>query len=461
MQQLPIDFIEKMKALLQDESEEFFRGYECERQYGFRRNPLKIEKESFEKLPFGLKKLAWANEGYYYDGETRPGRHPYHEAGAYYIQEPSAMMVAELLDVKPGEKILDLCAAPGGKSTQIAGKMEGRGLLVSNEINTQRAKILSQNIERMGIRNAVVLNEDSDTLSERFTAFFDKILVDAPCSGEGMFRKDENAMEQWSESNVEMCSKRQMDILENAAQMLACGGVLVYSTCTFSPEENEEVIAGFIANHEEFSIEECKIYEGFDSGHPEWIKNVPSTQDISKTIRLWPHKLGGEGHFAAKLRKNSGKTVLYQNGENYKKKIDLTLYREFEKEFLKDFNLLGDFIMFGDSLYNIPSEMLSLNGLKVVRPGLQIGQYKKKRFEPAHALGMALKANEVKNVYNMSEQKASAYIHGEVLQTDDVPDKNIKGWVLMQMDSCSLGWGKCNNGMIKNHYPKGLRKSSL
>lgn len=457
MRELPIDFINKMSKLLGDRFDDFLKGYDGDRQYGLRRNPLKAEKEAFEMLPFGLKKVLWAQEGYYYDESTRPGRNPYHEAGAYYIQEPSAMAVAELLDAKPGDKILDLCAAPGGKSTQIAGKMNGQGLLVSNEINPQRAKILSQNIERMGIRNAVVVNHDSKDLRERFPAFFDKILVDAPCSGEGMFRKDENAVNEWSMENVKMCSSRQREILENAAAMLVPGGTLVYSTCTFSPEENEETIAGFVAEHDEFIIEDCEFYEGFDHGHPEWV-TAGDSADIDKTIRLWPHMLGGEGHYAAKLKKKTGENISYQPGENFQKKTDLTLYKEFENQYLKDFNIDGDYVLFGDRLCIVPKIMPSLKGLKVVRPGLELGEYKRKRFEPAHALAMALKADEVLNVYNMNQDEAARYIHGETIVSDGEDSGKIKGWMLMQVDGYSIGWGKCSNGVIKNHYPKGLRK---
>ena len=240
---LPKDFEEKMKRLLADEFDDFLNGYSIERQYGLRLNPVKASAEMLERLDFITGKVPWAEEGYYYDADARPGKSPLHEAGMFYIQEPSAMSVSEMADIKPGETVLDLCAAPGGKSTQIAGKMRGRGLLVSNEINSQRAKILSQNIERMGIANAVVLNEDSYRLSERFPAFFDKIIVDAPCSGEGMFRKDPAARDEWSKEQVLVCADRQKEIIRNAFNMLKPGGIMVYSTCTFSPEENEQVIA--------------------------------------------------------------------------------------------------------------------------------------------------------------------------------------------------------------------------
>ena len=245
--QLPELFEEKMKGLLGAEYEDFLAGYEKERHQALRVNPAKISAEEFARIsPFTLEPVPWAKNGFYYGTEDRPGRHPWHEAGVYYIQEPSAMSVAELAGVQPEDRVLDLCAAPGGKSTQLAAAMEGRGLLISNEIHPARAKILSSNIERMGILNAVVTNEAPERLAPHFPAFFDRIVVDAPCSGEGMFRKEEQAVSQWSQDNVDLCAKRQQDILEEAAKMLRPGGVLVYSTCTFAPEEDEESIVRFL-----------------------------------------------------------------------------------------------------------------------------------------------------------------------------------------------------------------------
>lgn len=444
---LPEDFLRKMERFLGNEYEAFLEGYKGGRQYGIRMNPLKVSKDEFERMDFIVKGIPWAEEGYYYDPSFQPGKSPYHEAGVYYIQEPSAMAVAELLDAAPGEKILDLCAAPGGKSTQIAGKMRGKGLLVSNEINPRRAKVLSANIERLGIRNVVVLNESPDNIVNKFAGFFDKILVDAPCSGEGMFRKDENAISEWSSAQVGKCAVRQKMILDNAALMLRPGGILVYSTCTFSPEENECVIAEFVKNHSEFEICECKMHDGFCHGHKEY-----GTEELSRTIRLWPHKLGGEGHFAAKLVKKDGNALDYGTGENYSKNIELSLYNEFAAGYLNNFKVQGDYVMFGEQLYIIPSDMVSLKGLKAVRPGLHLGTVKKGRFEPAHALAMALGFSESVNAVNMDLGLAQKYLKGEV-----VLQEGYKGWTLMAADGFSMGWGKASVGMIKNHYPKGLR----
>lgn len=450
MSNLPEDFLCRMRRMLGDQYEDFLTGYDKDREYGLRRNPLKAGTEEFEKLDFGLRSVPWAEEGYYYDSAARPGRHPYHEAGVYYIQEPSAMSVAELLEVKPGDRVLDLCAAPGGKSTQLAGKMHGEGLLVSNEIMPARAKILSQNIERFGASNVVVLNEPSDRLADRFEGFFDKIIVDAPCSGEGMFRKDDNAADEWSSEQVDICAERQLMIIKNAARMLKAGGVMVYSTCTFAPQENEGVISRFIQSDNEFTIQKCNVYEGFDHGHGEWIDNP--CDGIEDTIRLWPHKLGGEGHYAAKLKKADGINREYGLYNNYNKKTDILEYKAFSKEFLNVKEDKEGFMMFGDQLYRIPKEMININGLKVVRPGLHLGTNKKNRFEPAHALALSLSSQDVVNCINLTVDEALRYLHGETLECEDQ-----KGWTLVMVDGFSLGWGKCVNGTLKNHYPKGLR----
>lgn len=275
---LPQDFLERMEKMLGQEYPAFLAGYEKEPKHSLRMNPLKgTDKTAYAWCPFLTGQVEWEPNGYYYENDAQPGKHPYHEAGLYYIQEASAMAPVRLLKAEPGERILDLCAAPGGKTTQIAADMQGQGLLVCNEIHPARAKILSENVERMGIANALVLNETPSRLAERFEEYFDRILVDAPCSGEGMFRKNESACQEWSLDNVTLCAARQDEILDMAAGMLRPGGRLVYSTCTFSEEENEGSIHRFVERHPEFLI--------------------------SETIRLWPHKVNGEGHFAAVLVK--------------------------------------------------------------------------------------------------------------------------------------------------------------
>ena len=307
--ELPIEFINRMQALLGAEADTFFQSYRHPNAYGLRINPLKCSTYFSEKdLPFTLTPVAWAKEGFYAAPKEHPGRHPLHEGGAYYIQEPSAMSVSSLLAPEPGDKVCDLCAAPGGKSTQIAGRLYGKGLLVSNEISAARAKILSQNIERFGIGNCIVCNEPPDKIAGHFPLFFDKIAVDAPCSGEGMFRKDENAIKEWSVSHVNLCRERQEMILEYADQMLAPEGVMVYSTCTFAPEEDEQMIAWFLRTHPDYILEDWrKILPencGLEGGRIDFLdKNTATANPITNTLRLWPHKIQGEGHFAARLRK--------------------------------------------------------------------------------------------------------------------------------------------------------------
>ncbi|MFY3793041.1 RsmF rRNA methyltransferase first C-terminal domain-containing protein [Ureibacillus sp. MALMAid1270] len=450
---LPEPFLLKMKNLLQDEFDAFIQSYNDEKSHALRVNTLKIDIAEFlHKNPFTLERIPWVETGFFYPHNDRPGKHPYHEAGLYYIQEPSAMAVGEFVDPKPGERVLDLCAAPGGKTTHLASKMKGEGFLLSNEIHPARAKILSQNVERMGIKNTVVTNETPERLAERFPSFFDRILVDAPCSGEGMFRKDEEAREHWSLENVEICASRQIDILKSAATMLKPGGRLVYSTCTFSPEENEGTISRFLEQHPNFEIVEVQSYKDFSRGRKDWVENP--AENIEKTIRLWPHLMKGEGHYIAVLKKVDGDSD--PRLKLAQPKVDSNMlkhYKEFAKETL-NFLPTGKYITFNDQLYLLPEETLSLDKLKVVRPGLHLGTFKKNRFEPSHALALSLNREEVKNSWNLSvdSKEIISYLKGEVLQAN-----GEKGWYLIEVDGYSIGWGKLAGNAMKNHYPKGLR----
>lgn len=463
---LPPAFTKRMMGQFNDrgEYEAFLESYDKERTFGLRYNPLKTDKENFlRKLPIALRPVSWAEEGFYYEASEQPGKLALHEAGAFYIQEPSAMAVVPVLDPKPGERILDLCAAPGGKSTQIAGRMQGVGLLVSNEIIPSRAKILSQNIERMGVANCVVCREEPRRLAEAFPGFFDRVLVDAPCSGEGMFRKDETAIAEWSPENVTMCAARQRDILKQAAGMVIPGGVLVYSTCTFSIEENEETIRDFTNAHPEFTVEEAYL-DGISGS--------------DKTLRLWPHLIEGEGHFIAKLRRMGGtgrtecQTIAEEPRDARKRDKDKRnvkgdgrtpgelceafLYKELgltvsgaENLFKKRMSL-----DFGEALYLIPEEMIPLKGLKIERPGLQIGFCEKGRLKPSHALALYLRPEYVCKHYELSPEQTAAYLRGETFAVDS----DLKGWYLLSTQGCSIGFGKATGGQMKNHYPKGLRR---
>jgi len=426
-------FEARMKSLLGDEYADYLASYDRPRNVGLRINPLKTT-DVPDLSRFGLTPVPWAGYGHYYDPATRPGLSPYHEAGLYYLQEPSAMAPAGLLDVRPGMKVLDLCAAPGGKTTQLAAALDGRGLLVCNEINPKRAKILARNIERLAVANALVLNEHPQRLEDRFTGFFDRVLVDAPCSGEGMFRKEEAAVTDWSQETVEMCARRQAEILHSAAQMVRPGGRLVYSTCTFAPEEDEMAVAEFLCSHPEFQPEVIDA---------PWFVPVENGGH-----RMWPHKLLGEGHFAAVLKKTGGseEDIPMAKGEKLPKE-----WVSFAKELGISLSA-GKAVSFGSSLFWAPEDLPQLQRLKVLRPGLELGEVKKDRFEPAHALALWLGTCANTHVFPAESPEAAAYLHGEVIPSDK------KGWCLVKAEDYSIGWGKGDGRVLKNHYPKGLRR---
>ncbi len=471
---LPELFLKRMEEMLGEEYGAFLESLGQERYQALRLNPLKchlsgqtaaqavasqpaalqaaVFRAGGSGLPFTLSRVPWEENGYYYEKQDQPGRHPFHEAGVYYIQEPSAMAVAPLLEARPGERILDLCAAPGGKSTQIAAAMGGQGLLLANEIHPARAKILSENIERMGVANACVTNETPERLAERFPEYFDRILVDAPCSGEGMFRKNEEACKEWSPENVALCAGRQDGILDCAAGMLRPGGRMVYSTCTFAREEDEGSVERFLQRHSDFVLREF--------------------------LRLWPHKIKGEGHFAAVLEKagapeSAGELYRSVPPGGLEKGIpekELGEYRAFLEETLKKEvwdgaagvalcpagkkPAGGIYQKYGDNLYLVPQDMPSLKGLKVLRPGLHLGTLKKNRFEPSHALALFLSGADVLRMWNLDAdgEQVRAYLNGQTF-----PAEGGKGWYLICVDGYSLGWGKLAGGIMKNHYPKGLR----
>ena len=428
---LPEAFLIRMQSQLGEEYPEFLKSLERPRAVAMRFNPLKGERPA---MPFVGENVPWEPEGFYYDPDSRPGLHVYHEAGVYYLQEASAMAPVALLEPQPGEKVCDLCAAPGGKTTQIAGRMGGEGFLLCNEINPKRAKILSRNIERMGVANALVTNEHPVNLAKRFPGFFDRVLVDAPCSGEGMFRKEEAAVTDWSQETVEMCARRQAEILHSAAQMVRPGGRLVYSTCTFAPEEDEGAVAEFLESHPEFQPEEIAA---------PWF--VPGENG---SHRMWPHKLLGEGHFAAVLRKNGGEEEDIPEGKGEK------LPKEWVS-FAKELGIIlppGKAVAFGQNLFWAPEEMPDLQKLKVMRPGLELGTVKKDRFEPAHALALWLKDCKNVEVFGGESEEMKAYIHGDVVASEK------KGWCLVKADEYSIGWAKGDGRVLKNHYPKGLRR---
>ena len=430
--EFPKAFESRMRCLLGPEYAAFAASYGRPLRPALRVNGLKgTASELAAQLPFTLAPVPWARMGYYVQGEERPGRHPLHEAGAYYVQEASAMAVASAVSAQPGERVLDLCAAPGGKATQLAADLQGQGLLVANEIHPARAKVLSQNLERLGARNAVVTNEAPDRLAARFPAFFDRVVVDAPCSGEGMFRKEPQAVTDWSPEAVLRCAQRQRDILEQAALMVRPGGCLYYSTCTFAPEEDEGLLAGFLAGHPDYALEPLPNAAALSPGRPQWGDGDPA---LARAGRIWPHLSG----LLPPPSPCPGP------------------YRDFSAQFLQNVPQ-GELALLGDRLCLAPLAPQSLHGLKLLRLGLELGALRKGRFEPAHALAMALRPGDARQTLRLAPDapELAAYLRGETLSAPPA----LKGWVLVCAGEYSLGWGKAVNGVLKNHYPKGLRRN--
>lgn len=428
---LPPDFAKYMQTMLGNEYADFENAMKSEAFYrGIRINTLKPSNE-FENF----EKIAWCSEGRYIDKSSLSGKNPLHMCGLFYFQEPSAMSAVAALPINEGDLVLDLCAAPGGKSTHAAAKLNGSGMIVCNEIIPSRARILAENIERMGIKNALITNESPGKLEDRFENFFDKIIVDAPCSGEGMFRKEPQAMAQWSLEHTISCSARQKNILDSAVKMLNKGGMLLYSTCTFSEKENEE---NAIYLSERHGLEPIMI-KGMDM-LDEGI-NFPFAR------RIFPHKHKGEGHFVALFQKpgsSSPKPALPAA-----KTDDNKLYRDFENENL-NVQLSGIMHMFGNRLYLMPYN-IDIDRLKVIRAGLYLGECKKNRFEPSHALALALKKEDFKRSIDVGDDEIQKYMHGDVLPC------SVNGYTAVTYKGYPAGWGKGSGGILKNHYPKYLR----
>ena len=395
--------------------------------------------------------VPWAKGAYFVEGDARPGLSPLHEGGLFYMQEPSALTAVTALDPQPGERVLDLCAAPGGKSTQIAALMAGRGLLVCNEPVPSRAQILSRNVERMGVRHAVVLSAMPDALAPRFPAFFDRILVDAPCSGEGMFRRQPEARGEWDADSPRRCADRQMEILEQAAKMLRPGGTMVYSTCTFNDTENEGVLKRFLALHPEFALE------------PFALPGLPEAKD--GYLHLYPHEMRGEGPFVSRLKKSGEAAEPAVPAKTASKKkaparaasakgkapAPIALPDVFSGAFTPERLYAA-----GDALWMLPEgiSIEQLSGLRVLRTGLLLAHAEGRRSEPDHALAMALRPEEAARTANLTLEQALAYQAGEALELGDLPG----GYTLLCCEGVSLGWGKQAGGLMKNHYPKGLRR---
>lgn len=503
--QLPSAFTERMKELLGTEYEQFADTYKETPYGGIRVNTLKITvRELLERSPFELQPIPWCPAGFYTEVGTRPGKHPYYHAGLYYIQEPSAMAPVELLDVQPGDRVLDLCAAPGGKSTQIAAKLQGAGLLVSNDLHPERTKALAKNLELYGVRNGIVLNESPERIAAAFPGFFDRILIDAPCSGEGMFRKDEDMAKQWEPGTPRKYADMQREILLSAAAALKPGGTVVYSTCTFAPEENEGTILEFLAGHPQFAAVPAGGAGSF----------APGFDGLPEAARLWPHKVKGEGHFMAVLRHDGSSAGQGEGGDadsalavsvhsadsarpraakaaggrgdggrggkggrapgkggaargrepqGSGEEAALAAYAGFCQEQL-GWQPAGHPVLFGDHLYISPLPAAALDGLKTIRPGWYVGHVRSGRFIPGHPLATALQPSESCRSLSLSSGNGEAvsYLKGETLAIPErrlsvQPGSSLKGYVLVCIDGFSAGWGKWQDGMLKNEYPAGWR----
>jgi 16S rRNA C967 or C1407 C5-methylase (RsmB/RsmF family)/NOL1/NOP2/fmu family ribosome biogenesis protein len=478
---LPSAYLRRMEGLLGDEYPAFLDIYTQPPSAGLRVNTLKISSQVFlQSSPFRLETLPWEPDGFRLLPEettpqsvhAQPGKHSLHAAGLYYLQDPSAMAVVELLDPQPGEKVLDLSAAPGGKSTQIACRMQNQGLLVANELHPKRVWDLAENLERWGARHTAVLNEEPARLADHFGAFFDRVLVDAPCSGEGMFRKSQSARSAWSEHLVQSCAVRQLNILNQAARLVCPGGLLVYSTCTFAPEEDELLIARFLDSHARYASPAFEVIEtqprrGFSPGRPEWIEHpayAALAAQLRQAVRLWPHLGAPEGHFAALLRRtDEAPPSSLKPYRTHLPPAALQCWQAFCQENLADpspTSLQPHLTLDGSYLYAVTSLLPSLGKLRGIHPGWWLGQVKGERFEPSHALAMGIQAEHAQRQVplNPDSSACSAFLHGESL-----PVAGEAGWVLVtvlvegEKSAFPLGWGKRSGGIVKNKLPRGLR----
>lgn len=506
---LPLSFLARMAELLDEDFPQFLVKLNQPFVPALRVNTLKLSVPEFQALsPWPLVPVPWCPEGFYLDRKANAGTHPYHDAGLYYIQEPSAMAVVSLLAPQPGERVLDLCGSPGGKATHAAALLAGEGLLVANDIDRGRAEVLRHNLERLGARNALVLSESPRRLAARWPGAFDRVIVDAPCSGEGMFRKKEEARFHWSEAHVAGCAIRQQDILNSAAALLRPGGRLVYATCTFAPEENEGSVWRFLQDHPDFELIEPTWHPGFMPGRAEWaewpkveggapaaaggsvergaVKSgaVDERASLGRTVRLWPHKVQGEGHFVAVMQRMEG-AASGRGAPNEVKAWEPARAARLSAEqrsaleafwqpliglALPDRLLLYERDSQVSEVFALPTGAPNTSGLHVVRPGWHLGAFHSGafrpgtgtfrsergmcRFEPGHALAIALRGDEVNHRLDepIGSELAARYLRGETL---NVPGPD--GWVLITVEGFPLGWGKRSGDVIKNHYPKALR----
>ncbi|OUP19326.1 SAM-dependent methyltransferase [Lachnoclostridium sp. An196] len=456
---LPVAFIKNMREILGEEGlAEYLDSFEKPKFTGLRVNTSKISVEEFLRIsPFKLRRVPWTENGFYYTEEDSPTHHPYYYAGLYYIQEPSAMAPAAVLPVERGERVLDLCAAPGGKATELGAKLNHTGLLVANDASASRTKALLKNLEVFGIPNLLVTSEMGDRLDRYFHEYFDKILIDAPCSGEGMFRKQAHMIPAWEKQGPEVFANMQREILRQAAELLKPGGTMLYSTCTFSKLENEGSIDGFLAEHPEFTLEEIPRQEGFCSGMPEL---VGSRFPLERCVRLFPHKIDGEGHFLALLKKAGEKIPGAPEPAGRPGRIPAEL-----EAFLQDVSMpmeLSRIVVKDTKVFLMPEGVGRCPGLRFLRSGLYLGELLKKRFEPSQAFAMALKKEEYASVIDLSaaDDRVIRYLKGETLEIEDGESSRPEGWQLVCVDGYPLGWGKLIRGTLRNKYFSGWRMNA-
>ena len=467
--EIPAQFLDRMKVLLGDDYDAFLTSLQQPSVAGLRVNTLKIPATGLSSLsPWQLSPVPWCPAGFII-GNTQlnrtsppPGKHPYHAAGLYYLQEPSAMAAAEALAPKPGEKVLDLAAAPGGKATHLAELMTNKGFLVANEIHPKRVWDLVENLERCGVTNSIVINENPLRLAEHFGEYFDRVLLDAPCSGEGMFRRAEAARQEWKPALVQSCSFRQASILESAARLLKPGGHLVYTTCTFSPDEDEGVIARFITLHPEFDLETIPRMPGFSPARPDWVA-LPPDHPLNRATRIWPHHAQGEGHFIAILVKRG--SSIRSHAKSFKQTHNASKLSRNDKLAMDAFCRDALSTSFDDShlakigsyIYLLPEEYPDLGDLHTIHIGWWLGSIQKDRFIPSHWLAMGISAPQARYSLNLSPEDPllSAYFAGE-----SIASQGENGWVLLCVDGFPVGWGKRVQNVLKNFYPRGLRRYS-
>ncbi len=457
--ELPGTFVENMKTILGDELPDYLASFEKPHLTGLRVNTSKISVEEFLRIsPFHtLRQMPWIPNGFYYSQEDAPTRHPYYYAGLYYIQEPSAMTPASVLPVREGDRVLDLCAAPGGKATELAAKLNHTGLLVANDASASRTKALLKNLEVFGTPNLLITSEMGDRLDRYFHEYFDRILIDAPCSGEGMFRRQAHMIPAWEKQGPPVFAKMQREILDQAAELLKPGGMMLYSTCTFSQMENEGSVDGFLRSHPDFSLEPIPMYEGFCPGMPEL---VGSTYPLERCVRLFPHRIDGEGHFLALLRREGDPPP---NAPEPRRKAE-RLPAELEN-FLADVSMPIDrsrIEIRGTKAFLMPEGLGNVRGLRFLRSGLYLGELLKKRFEPSQALAMVLKREEYASCLNLSatDERVYRYLKGETLDVSETECDRPSGWQLVCVDGYPLGWGKQINGTLRNKYFSGWRMNA-